>query len=125
MLQVATMSTQRGHRLTDSLQMLRNSNRLLEELMAWLNEAENTLVTRDQQSIPQDKDIIMELIKEHQVREMSSHECLHFWGKLFIYLRDVLRCSEEYFKHEKLSKSYWQTFLDNLIGLKLHPPIDV
>lgn len=40
---------------------------LLEELLAWIQWAETTLIQRDQEPIPQNIDRVKALIAEHQV----------------------------------------------------------
>lgn len=48
---------------------------LLEELLAWIQWAETTLIQRDQDPMPQNIDQVKALISEHQVSpELSSGE---------------------------------------------------
>ena len=60
-------SRQRGTRLRDGLANFRRTNALLEELIAWLNGAENKLFNDNAEPIPDDAEIIIGLIKDHQV----------------------------------------------------------
>ncbi|KAK7099742.1 hypothetical protein V1264_022800 [Littorina saxatilis] len=74
--ELSGLCKQRNQRLTGGLADLRNSNVLLEELLAWLNGAEVTLTDREQQPIPEDMTVIQDLLKEHQdfQNEMSSRQ---------------------------------------------------
>ena len=65
--QVSGWSRQRGTRLRDGLANFRRTNALLEELIAWLNGAENKLFNDNAEPIPDDAEIIIGLIKDHQV----------------------------------------------------------
>jgi len=65
------LGRQRSQRLTNGLADLRRSNQLLEELLAWLNGAEVTLTEVERQPIPEDMAIIQQLLKEHQVSQVS------------------------------------------------------
>ena len=69
-------SRQRGTRLRDGLGNLRRTNALLEELIAWLNGAETKLFNDNAEPIPDDAEIIVALIKDHQdfQNEMSGKQ---------------------------------------------------
>ena len=69
--QLTGLGRQRSQRLTNGLADLRRSNQLLEELLAWLNGAEVTLTEVERQPIPEDMAIIQQLLKEHQVSQVS------------------------------------------------------
>lgn len=47
---------------------MRRNNAILDDLLAWLNGAEATLMGLDQEPIPGDIQVIMDLLKDHQVR---------------------------------------------------------
>ena len=63
------LSKQRQRRLTEALTSARQNNALLDEMLAWLNGAEVKLTDVDREPIPQDLQVIQDLIKEHQVSE--------------------------------------------------------
>ena len=65
--QVSGWSRQRGTRLRDGLANFRRTNSLLEELIAWLNGAETKLFNDNAEPIPDDTEIIVALIQDHQV----------------------------------------------------------
>ena len=69
-------SRQRGTRLRDGLANHRRINALLEELIAWLNGAETKLFNDNAEPIPDDTEIIVGLIREHQdfQNEMSGKQ---------------------------------------------------
>jgi len=46
---------------------MRRNNQLLEELIAWLNRAEDKLYNDNAEPIPDDVEIINQLIREHLV----------------------------------------------------------
>lgn len=77
--QLTALGRQRSARLSNGLTDLRHNNVLLEDLLAWLNNAEMTLADVDRQTIPQDMAIIQQLIKEHQVK-----------GRISLYLIKVM-----------------------------------
>ena len=54
---------------------LRQTNSLLEELIAWLNGAENKLFNDNAEPIPDDAEIIVALIQDHQVRISNQLYC--------------------------------------------------
>jgi hypothetical protein len=64
---VSNWSRQRGTRLRDGLATHRKNAQLLEELIAWLNHAENKLFNDNAEPIPDDVDIITQLMREHSV----------------------------------------------------------
>lgn len=66
-LQVLTWAKQHQQRLEAALSELVANAELLEELLAWIQWAETTLIQRDQEPIPQNIDRVKALITEHQV----------------------------------------------------------
>ena len=58
---------ERQDRLEDALTNLRENAELLEKLLKWLEQSENTLQTRDSRPVPDDIDNINKLLEEHQV----------------------------------------------------------
>lgn len=71
LFQVTAMCKQRGIKLAEGLQIMRRNNAILDDLLAWLNSAEGTLMGLDQEPIPGDIQVIMDLLKDHQVRLQS------------------------------------------------------
>lgn len=53
--------------MRDHLLSLKDINDLLEELLAWLNNAESSLTALEAEPLPDDVVILDSLIKEHQV----------------------------------------------------------
>lgn len=84
--QVLTWAKQHQQRLETALSELVANAELLEELLAWIQWAETTLIQRDQEPIPQNIDRVKALIAEHQVP--SPHRVGH-WCFLH-YLRSPL-----------------------------------
>ena len=66
--QLTSMCKQRGMKLAEGLASIRRNTMLLDELLAWLNSAEGTLTGLDQEPIPGDIQVIMDLLTDHQVR---------------------------------------------------------
>lgn len=66
-LQLTSWCKQRGARLNDGLQAVRQNAALLESLLKWLTNTENMLVEQDQVMIPEDITIVQQLIQQHQV----------------------------------------------------------
>merc|ERR1719461_1599774 len=64
--EVASWALQRQERLEDHLKQLQDLLALLDELMQWLIGKEQTLTTLEQEPLPDDLEIIRELIIEHQ-----------------------------------------------------------
>merc|ERR1719471_1174544 len=64
--EVASWALQRQERLEDHLKQLQDLLALLDELMQWLIGKEQTLTTLEQEPLPDDLEIIRELITEHQ-----------------------------------------------------------
>merc|ERR1719150_1479400 len=64
--EVASWALQRQERLEDHKRQLQELLALLDELMQWLIGKEQTLVTLEQEPLPDDLEIIRELIVEHQ-----------------------------------------------------------
>lgn len=65
--QVLTWAKQHQQRLESALSELVANAELLEELLAWIQWAETTLIQRDQDPMPQNIDQVKALISEHQV----------------------------------------------------------
>lgn len=65
--QVLTWAKQHQQRLEAALSELVANAELLEELLAWIQWAETTLIQRDQEPTPQNIDQVKALIAEHQV----------------------------------------------------------
>lgn len=65
--QVLTWAKQHQQRLESALSELVANAELLEELLAWIQWAETTLIQRDQEPMPQNIDQVKALISEHQV----------------------------------------------------------
>merc|ERR1719150_2318304 len=63
---VASWALQRQERLEDHKRQLQELLALLDELMQWLIGKEQTLTTLEQEPLPDDLEIIRELIVEHQ-----------------------------------------------------------
>lgn len=64
------MCKQRGITLGESLQTVRRNNAILDDLLVWLNKAETSRMRWDQEPIPNDKQVIVDLLKNHQGRIM-------------------------------------------------------
>ena len=52
-------------RLHEALQNIRGNAALLEELLAWLTEAQALLTTKERDPIPEDLTVVEALVKEH------------------------------------------------------------
>lgn len=65
--EVSNLSHQREERLSDALVNLKDNARLLEDLLQWLEGAENTIQGRDAKRVPDDIPVIQKLLEEHQV----------------------------------------------------------
>lgn len=61
------MCKQHGIKLAQGLQTMRRNNAILDDLLAWLNGAETNLMGLDQEPVPGDIQVIMDLLKDHQV----------------------------------------------------------
>lgn len=70
--QVLTWAKQHEQRLETALSELLSNAALLDELLAWLQYAETTLVQRDTEPLPQDITQLKTLITEHQVGGAST-----------------------------------------------------
>lgn len=68
MFQLTGMCKTRGKKMAENLSTVRSNTRLLDDLLAWLNGAETTLINVDQEPIPGDIQVIHDLIKDHQVQ---------------------------------------------------------
>ncbi|XP_067867361.1 LOW QUALITY PROTEIN: microtubule-actin cross-linking factor 1-like [Heterodontus francisci] len=74
--EVLTWAKQHQQRLATALSELITNAELLDELLAWLQWAETTLVQRDQESMPKDIEQVKTLITEHQsfMEEMTRKQ---------------------------------------------------
>uniref|UniRef100_A0A8D0G4W8 Microtubule actin crosslinking factor 1 n=1 Tax=Sphenodon punctatus TaxID=8508 RepID=A0A8D0G4W8_SPHPU len=74
--EVLTWAKQHKQRLETALSELVANAELLEELLAWIQWAETTLIQRDQEPIPQNIDQVKALIAEHQsfMEEMTRKQ---------------------------------------------------
>uniref|UniRef100_UPI00398F0CEB microtubule-actin cross-linking factor 1 isoform X2 n=1 Tax=Pristiophorus japonicus TaxID=55135 RepID=UPI00398F0CEB len=74
--EVLTWAKQHQQRLATALSELVTNAELLDELLAWLQWAETTLVQRDQESMPKDIEQVKTLITEHQsfMEEMTRKQ---------------------------------------------------
>uniref|UniRef100_T1D235 Putative microtubule-actin cross-linking factor n=1 Tax=Cupiennius salei TaxID=6928 RepID=T1D235_CUPSA len=64
--EICLWSKQRDQRLHDHLLSLRDISDLLDDLMAWLNNAESSLTALEAEPLPDDLPTLEDLIKEHQ-----------------------------------------------------------
>ncbi|XP_053942178.1 microtubule-actin cross-linking factor 1 isoform X14 [Cuculus canorus] len=74
--EVLTWAKQHQQRLESALSELVANAELLEELLAWIQWAETTLIQRDQEPMPQNIDQVKGLISEHQsfMEEMTRKQ---------------------------------------------------
>ncbi|XP_028819114.1 microtubule-actin cross-linking factor 1 isoform X6 [Denticeps clupeoides] len=74
--EVLTWTKQHEQRLDTALTELQNNAALLEDLLAWLQFAEATLIQRDMEALPQDIPQLKTLIGEHQafMEEMTRKQ---------------------------------------------------
>ncbi|XP_021231070.1 microtubule-actin cross-linking factor 1 isoform X12 [Numida meleagris] len=74
--EVLTWAKQHQQRLEAALSELVANAELLEELLAWIQWAETTLIQRDQEAMPQNIDQVKALITEHQsfMEEMTRKQ---------------------------------------------------
>ncbi|KFP10865.1 Microtubule-actin cross-linking factor 1, partial [Egretta garzetta] len=74
--EVLTWAKQHQQRLESALSELVANAELLEELLAWIQWAETTLIQRDQEPMPQNIDQVKVLISEHQsfMEEMTRKQ---------------------------------------------------
>uniref|UniRef100_H3AVM2 Microtubule actin crosslinking factor 1 n=1 Tax=Latimeria chalumnae TaxID=7897 RepID=H3AVM2_LATCH len=80
--EVLTWARQHQQRLATALAELVTNAELLEELLAWIQWAETTLIQRDQEPMPQNIEQVKDLISEHQVRA-KSHVHPHTHNPVF------------------------------------------
>uniref|UniRef100_A0A8C9FYF4 EF-hand domain-containing protein n=1 Tax=Pavo cristatus TaxID=9049 RepID=A0A8C9FYF4_PAVCR len=73
--EVLTWARQHQQRLEAALSELVANAELLEELLAWIQWAETTLIQRDQEPAPQNIDQVKALITEHQVSPVLEQTC--------------------------------------------------
>lgn len=62
--------TQRSQRLQEALRAVRGNSALLEELLAWLSEAQALLVTKEKDIMSDDLTVVEALLKEHLVSHL-------------------------------------------------------
>ena len=75
--QALTRADQRSQRLQEALRNIRGNAALLEELLAWLTEAQALLAAKEKDPIPEDLTVVDALVKEHLVgRGLKSTLCL-------------------------------------------------
>ena len=55
-------------RLDEALRAARGSSALVDELLAWLNEAHALLIAKDRDAVPDDLTVVESLLREHLVR---------------------------------------------------------
>ena len=67
MLQALNRSNQRSIRLQEALRSIRGNAALLEDLLAWLTEAQALLTAKEKDPIPEDLTVVEALVKEHLV----------------------------------------------------------
>ncbi|XP_033113691.1 microtubule-actin cross-linking factor 1, isoforms 1/2/3/5-like isoform X2 [Anneissia japonica] len=67
--EVNNWSTQRGDRLTTALDAMKDNAELVEALLEWLANAEDSLQKKDATTIPDDIEFIQNLLDEHQAFE--------------------------------------------------------
>ncbi|XP_072103464.1 microtubule-actin cross-linking factor 1 isoform X16 [Mobula birostris] len=74
--EVLTWAKQHQQRLASALSELVTNAELLEELLAWLQWAETTLIQRDQESMPKEIEQVKAIIAEHQsfMEEMTRKQ---------------------------------------------------
>nr|XP_014343669.1 PREDICTED: microtubule-actin cross-linking factor 1 [Latimeria chalumnae] len=74
--EVLTWARQHQQRLATALAELVTNAELLEELLAWIQWAETTLIQRDQEPMPQNIEQVKDLISEHQsfMEEMTRKQ---------------------------------------------------
>ncbi|XP_072890566.1 microtubule-actin cross-linking factor 1 isoform X3 [Hemitrygon akajei] len=74
--EVLTWAKQHQQRLASALSELVTNAELLEELLAWLQWAETTLIQRDQESMPKEVEQVKAIIAEHQsfMEEMTRKQ---------------------------------------------------
>ena len=66
-VQVTAWAKQREIKLEEGLAGVRSNTALLDELMAWITQVESSLLTQEQQPIPDNVPIIEQLLHDHQV----------------------------------------------------------
>ncbi|KAK3083433.1 hypothetical protein FSP39_022457, partial [Pinctada imbricata] len=63
--QLLQRAKNRGQRLQDALKNIQGNAALVEELLAWLNDAHILLSTKERDPIPEDLKVVEDLVKEH------------------------------------------------------------
>ena len=66
--QLLQRAQNRGQRLQEALRNIQGNAALLEELLAWLTDAQALLATKERDPIPDDLKVVETLYKEHLVR---------------------------------------------------------
>ena len=69
---MTTWGEQRGRKIGEALDDIRGKSALLDNLMAWMEGAEATLVTQEKQPLPDNVPIIEQLLHDHQVMKGAS-----------------------------------------------------
>lgn len=122
--QVLTWAKQHQQRLETALSELVANAELLEELLAWIQWAETTLIQRDQEPIPQNIDRVKALIAEHQVRHRIVCHCCFLrcsWSPLPLHCVSFFRCCLTYsYRHSSLKQHTISQFLwGRSLGMRL------
>ena len=65
--QLRQRATGRGERLQEALRNIQGNAALLEELLAWLTDAQALLATKERDPVPDDLKVVDALLKEHLV----------------------------------------------------------
>lgn len=67
LFQVTAWAKQRESKLEEGLDGVRANNALLDDLMSWITNVESSLLTQEQQPVPNNVPIIEQLLHDHQV----------------------------------------------------------
>jgi hypothetical protein len=68
LLQLLQRGKNQEKRLQDELRNIQGNAALVEELLAWLTDAQVLLTTKERDPIPEDIKVVEDLYKEHMVR---------------------------------------------------------
>lgn len=121
--QVLTWAKQHQQRLETALSELVANAELLEELLAWIQWAETTLIQRDQEPIPQNIDRVKALIAEHQVRRRILCHCCSLrcsWSPFPLPCVSFLRCCLTYsYRLSSLKHLLFQFLWGRSLGMSL------
>lgn len=69
LFQILARAKSRAERLQDALRSIQGNAALLEELLAWLTDAQVLLATKERDPVPDDLKVVEELVTEHLVRD--------------------------------------------------------